>query len=239
MRKLFFIFYFFLIFLFLVGAIAPSVSAICSIGASPLEMTANAKPGQTVELAWNIINLRGDRPTHVLISQTEGPNWKVEYNPEASIVEYEVAGILTETEETFAVPQSEVVKEKPDKLPSGKLAYIAHPNVSEGYILVDKQVKIYIEIPENAEIGKLEEFVFTAKGSCFGETGAVSASLATELKVKILPVTEYYEKPAGSGITGNVIGEFFGDNPGLSVVFGVLLLVIVGLVVYVVRLKKK
>jgi hypothetical protein len=46
-------------------------------------------------------------------------------------------------------------------------------------------MKILITLPENAKIGEKETFVFTALGRCFGETGSVSASLATELKVHI------------------------------------------------------
>jgi hypothetical protein len=187
----------------------PIVSATCSLGASPLEMTANAKPGQIVEIKWNFFNLRGDRPTHVLVSKSEGPDWKVEYEPKAEIKQYEVSGVITDSEENFVMSRSEIVQERPEILPSGKKAYIVHPDSSKGYILVDEQMKIYITIPDNAEIGKQEDFVFEALGKCFGETGAVSASLATELKVNIRTTTEYYEKPLEEEVKEEEIGKKF------------------------------
>ncbi len=197
MKKLFFI----LFFIFLVGTLAifqfPFVSATCSLGASPLEMSAKAKPGQVVEITWNFFNLRGDRPTHVLVSKISGPDWKITYEPKPEIKQYEVSGIVTDSEENFAMDKSEIVKEKPVPLPEGKVAYIVHPNSSKGYVLVDKQMKIYIEVPDEVKIGKQEEFVFEAVGKCFGEIGTVPASLATELKVKIIPTLKYYEKPVG------------------------------------------
>jgi hypothetical protein len=192
--------------IFFVFAISFS-SAKCSIGASPLEMSASARTGQTVEVIWNLINLRGDRNTHVLISQTSGLDWEVEYIPVAGLKRYDIAGAEQEINSNFAIPVSEVVSEKPEPLPAGKLAYIVHPNVQEGYILVDKQQKILITIPDDAKIGETQEFVFTALGRCFGEVGTVTASVATELKVKITPTTEYYEREID-----DVKKEFFGTQ---------------------------
>ena len=243
--KTFFSFFLFS-FIFLVGtlAIVPFVNAACSLGASPLEMSARAKPGQTVEITWNLFNLRGDRPTHVLISKDSGLDWDISYSPEAETKQYEVSGIITNSLENFAMDKSEIVMTKPEPLPSGKVAYVVHPNASLGYILVDKQIKIYIEIPENAKIGKQEEFVFTALGKCFGETGSVSASLATELKVKIIPTTEYYEKPVGeeSKVTslGKKIVDLF-DNvkPVYMITTGVTLILLIVFVVLIVLARRK
>jgi len=240
----FFLFFFFLFFV--VGTLAPLslVSATCSLGASPLEMSANAKPGQTVEITWNLFNLRGDRATHVLIDKAEGADWEISYNPEAKTKQYEVSGIITDSLENFAMDKSEIVTTKPEPLPSGKLAYVAHPNSSLGYILVDKQMKISITLPENAEIGKEENFVFEAIGKCFGETGSVSASLATELKVKIIPTTEYYEKPVGeeSKVTslGKKIVDLF-DNvkPVYMITTGVTLILLIVFVVLIVLARRK
>lgn len=246
MRKVFFIFVFFLFLFFLVGTLAPLslVSATCSLGASPLEMSARAKPGQTVEIAWNILNLRGDRPTHVLVSKDSGADWDITYEPEAHTEQYEVSGILTDSNENFAVPKSVIVTEKPE----GKI-YVAHPNASLGYILVDKQIKIFVEVPENAEIGKQEEFVFTALGKCFGETGSVSASLATELKVKITPTLEYYEKPyepeAETKTTSigrkilDLISEPSQMSPVTMIATGTSLILIIVLIVLVIVMRGK
>jgi len=222
----------------------PFVSAACSLGASPLEMSANAKPGQTVEIAWNFFNLRGDRPTHVLISKDSGADWQITYNPIAENKSYEVSGIITNSLENFAMDKSEIVMTKPEPLPSGKVAYVVHPNSSLGYILVDKQMKILITIPDDAEIGKAENFVFEALGKCFGETGTVSASLATELKVKITPSTEYYEKPVGEtasvGSLGKKIVNLF-DNvkPVYMITIGLTLILLIVLVVLVVLARRK
>lgn len=238
MKKIFFIFIFFIFFIFLFGSL---VSAICSLGASPLEMQARAKPGQIVEITWNFFNLRGDRATHVLVSKTEGADWEISYEPEAGIKQYEVSGMITDSNENFAMDKSEVVTIKPEPLPEGKVAYVVHPDSSLGYILVDKQIRISIEVPEDAEIGKEEEFVFEAIGKCFGETGSVSASLATELKVKITPTTDYYEKPVTgekekgiSKLTGAVIG---GGATGIFVVTILILLIVV--LALLVKLKKR
>jgi heme exporter protein D len=224
----------------------PFVNAACSLGASPLEMSANAKPGQTVEITWNFFNLRGDRPTHVLISKDSGPSWEISYSPAAENRSYEVSGIITNSFENFAMDKSEIVTTKPEPLPSGKLAYVVHPNSSLGYILVDKQMKILIEVPDDAKIGKQEEFKFEAVGKCFGETGSVSASLATELKVKITPSTEYYEKAVGeeSQVTslGKKLVDLFsggGIKPVYMISTGITLILLIVLVVLVVLARRK
>lgn len=209
-------------------------------------MKAQAHPGQTVEIEWNFFNLRGDRPTHVLISKSEGPNWNIIYSPESELKGYEVSGIIQEIKENFAMPKSEIVSEKPEKLPTGKLDYIVHPNSNKGYILVDEQMKILIEIPENAEIGKQQEFVFEALGSCFGEQGAVSASLATELKVILTPSTEYYEKPLDETSSvrnlGQKIANLFDNEVEPVYMIGTgttLILVIVFVVMIILASKRK
>ena len=243
----FFLFFFFLFFV--VGTLAPLslVSATCSLGASPLEMSANAKPGQTVEITWNLFNLRGDRATHVLIDKAEGADWEISYNPEAKTKQYEVSGIITDSLENFAMDKSEIVTTKPEPLPSGKLAYVAHPNSSLGYILVDKQMKISITLPENAEIGKEENFVFEAIGKCFGETGSVSASLATELKVKITPSTSYYEKPVQETTNQTSLGKqilnmISGEkqlSPVTMIASGFTLILVVIFIVLIIIARKK
>ncbi len=241
--KTFFSFFLFS-FIFLVGtlAIVPLVSAACSLGASPLEMSANAKLGQTVEITWNFFNLRGDRPTHVLISKSGGADWEISYSPEAEIKQYEVSGIMQDSFENFAMDKSEIIKIKPEPLPSGKVAYVVHPNSSEGYILVDKQMKILITIPENAEIGKQEEFVFEAIGKCFGETGSVSASLATELKVKITPTTEYMKKEVTTSNLGKKIANLFSGEqikPVYMISTGITLILLIVFIVLVVLVRRK
>ncbi|MCX6749044.1 MAG: hypothetical protein NT076_05570 [Candidatus Pacearchaeota archaeon] len=219
------------------------VSASCSLGASPLEMQAQASPGQTVDIYWNIFNLRGDRATHILINQSKGPAWNVIYLPQASIKQYDVSGIMTNSFENFAVDKSTIVKIKPEPLPSGKVAYIVHPNSSEGYILVDKQIKISVKVPDDAELGKAQDFVFEAVGKCFGETGSVSASLATELKVKITPVSEtYYEKEVSSSSLGQKISSIFSQTqikPIYAVTIGITLVLIIVLIILFVLMNKK
>lgn len=222
----------------------PFVNATCSLGASPLEMSANAKPGQTVEITWNFFNLRGDRPTHVLISKDSGADWEITYNPAAENKSYEVAGIITNSLENFAMDKSEIVTTKPEPLPAGKVAYVVHPNSSLGYILVEKQMKILITLPDDAKIGEAQNFVFTALGKCFGETGSVAASLATELKVKITPSTDYYEKPVGEtasvGSLGKkIIGLFDNIKPVYMISTGLTLILIIVLVVLVVLARRK
>jgi len=210
-------------------------------------MTANAKPGQQVEITWNFFNLRGDRATHVLVNKTTGADWEIVYSPEAEIKKYEVSGILTDSSENFAMDKSEVVKIKPEPLPAGKLAYVVHPNSSEGFILVDKQMKILITIPENAKIGDKQDFVFEAVGKCFGETGAVSASLATELKVKITPSTSYYEKPVQETTNQTSLGKqilnmISGEkqlSPVTMIASGFTLILVVIFIVLIIIARKK
>jgi hypothetical protein len=209
-------------------------------------MSANAQPGQTVEVVWNFINLRGDRPTHIAISKSSGPNWEVDYDPKLETKMYDVAGIETESLENFAVSKSEIVLEKPDPLPEGKVAYVVHPDSTQGYILVDEQLKIFIEVDDNAKVGETQEFVFEAIGSCFGETGAVSANLATELKVRVTPLLEYYEKPLdeegeSKDLDRNIL-NIFGDsskiNPVAVILGGFSLILIIALIFLLDAVKK-
>ena len=231
MRFFYFIFLFFF-FIFIVGLL-PLANASCSLGASPLAMSAEAEPGQKVEIGWNVFNLRGDRPTHVLISKSKGPDWKIDYEPQAEMKQYEVSGIVKNSTENLVIEKSEIVKEKP----SGD--YVVHPNSSKGYIKIKRQQKIYVSIPEDAEIGKTKDFVFTGVGKCFGQTGAISASVATELKVSITPVEEYYEKPVGTN--SESIGQKFVDaiskgskiKPAYMIMIGITLILFIVFIILV------
>lgn len=201
-------------------------------------MTASAKPGQTVEINWNFFNLRGDRPTHVLVSQSEGSSWNVIYSPKAENKSYDISGIVTSSFENFVMDKSQVVKEKPTSI------YVTHPNSSEGYILVDKQMKIYVTIPEDVKIGEQKEFVFIALGKCFGETGSVAASLATELKVKITPTTDYYEKPIENieDDKGQTLGLFSSQTkikPAYMILSGITLILLIMFVVLILMARAK
>ena len=219
---------------------ASFVNASCSIGASPLEMSASAKPGQIVEINWNIFNLEGDRATHVLISKSSGPNWGISYTPAPSNKTYDVSGVIQSIMENFAIDKSAIVKSKPSGL------YVVHPNASEGFIVIDKPMKILISLPSDAKIGETQDFVFTALGSCFGDSGAVTASVATELKVHITPSLGYYEKPVedDTNQTSFLSGLFSSkmQNPALIVAIGstlVLIIVLILLFVFLIRKKNK
>lgn len=182
------IFVSFFIFLFSLSLI----SSACSLGANPLSMEARAKPGQEVVGTWNLYNLYGDRTTHVKIEKIEGPNWKINYNPDIHKASYEVVGEIQTIEENIAIEKSSVVLEVPKDIPEG-MNYVKHPS-QEGYIPV-KPINIYITIPKDAKIGQNYKFVFEAQGNCFLEAGTAIPGIATQLEFNIKPTTEFYEKP--------------------------------------------
>lgn len=232
---------FFLFFLFLVGTLAiinsDFVYASCSIGASPLEMSAKARPGQTVEVAWNLFNLGGDRPSHVLVTKSSGPDWSIAYIPRAENKSYDISGISQSIFENFAIDKSPIVSAKPV---SG--VYVVHPNASLGYIVVENIMKIRITLPEDADIGEQQNFIFTALARCFGESGAVTASVATELKVHITPSTDYYESAVDSRNVGRKIIDFFSSrstSPGVVIGGGFTLILTIVFIVLVVMARKK
>jgi len=169
-----------------------SISASCSLGANPLSMEAGAKPGQEVVGTWNLYNLYGDRSTHIVIEKIEGPDWEISFTPDIHQASYEVSGIVQTIDENVALEESSVVLEIPENPPAG-LDYVKHPN-QDGYIPV-RPIKIFITIPEDANIGQNYEFVFEAKGSCFTGPGAVIPGVSTQLNFGVKPTTDFYEKP--------------------------------------------
>jgi hypothetical protein len=199
----------FFVFLFFCSCV---VSASCSLGATPLGMGAEAKPGQEVMVTWNFYNLYGDRMTHIIISKISGPDWEIRYDPVIHEENYNISGVIISKTENLAVENSSVTLKIPENSPEG-ISYVKHPN-KEGYIQVNP-VKIYIKIPEDAKLWQDYEFSFEVKGSCFTDPGTVIPAIATQLRVDIIPKGDFYEKVAYeekkggifSGITGGVIGS--------------------------------
>lgn len=189
------------------------VEAACSIGANPLSMDARAVPGQIVIATWNLYNIHGDRITHVKVSAVEPlPGWEISFEPELHNATYNVTGVLQIIEENVGLEPSSVVEAVPEPIPEG-MDYVRHPG-GEGYIPV-KPVKIYVEVPEDAELWKDYNFTFEALGNCFMEPGAVVPAIATqlELNIKIISGEGYFEE----GVTGeeNCTDGIDNDNDGL------------------------
>ncbi|MDD5699978.1 MAG: hypothetical protein PHH00_02175 [Candidatus Nanoarchaeia archaeon] len=215
------------------------VSASCSIGATPLRIDAGAKSGEEVLVMWNFYNLYGDRTTHMVVSKISGPDWEIRYDPVLHEESYDISGVITDKMENLAIENSPVVLEIPKNPPEG-VSYVKHPN-EKGYIPV-KPIKIYIKIPENAEIWKHYEFAFEARGDCFTEPGAVIPALATQLKVDITPKNDFYEKPVSRekkagflGFTGAVIGSINTTTKILAIT--VIFLIIIILILLIKRRK--
>lgn len=225
----------------------PIVKAACSLGANPLSMDARAIPGQTVIATWNFYNLYGDRTTHIKVSLAEGPDWQVSYEPALHEANYEVMGVEQTIEENVAVEVIPVVDSIPEIIPEG-IDYVKHPKEA-GYIPV-KPVRIYIKIPEDAELWKNYDLVFEAVGNCFMEPGAVMPAVATQLKLSIKTISGgYYEKEipeekegpariAGeAGITGAVIGPLK-ENKLVAFLFLIIILLVVMIIVNTKKLKE-
>ena len=184
---------YFFIFFFLFLSFSSFVSAACSIGATPLEMGAKAKPGTTVEVTWNLYNLYGDRTTHIAVTKLSGPDWTITYNPALHTANYDVSGVIENRTENLAIENMSVALTIPAEIPEG-MNYLKHPS-REGYIPV-KLMKIYITVPENAKLGQNFAFAFQAKGDCFTGPGAVIPAAALQLKVNITTANDvFYEKP--------------------------------------------
>ena len=211
-------------------------------------MEVSAKPGQEGVRTWNLYNLYGDRTTHIVIEKIEGPDWEISFTPDIHEANYEVSGIIQTIDENVALEESSVVLEIPENPPEG-VDYVKHPN-QEGYIPV-RPINIYITIPENAELWKVYEFVFEAKGNCFTEPGAVIPGVATQLNFNVKPTTEFYEKPLEElkvkndtqkapeepgliGITGAVTGV--GLAVGMLTISTLILIIVILLLVL--RIKK-
>lgn len=186
------------------------VEAACSIGANPLSMDARAIPGQTVIATWNLYNIHGDKITHVKISAVDPfPGWEISFEPELHDATYNVTGVLQTIEENVGLEPSSVVETVPETIPEG-MDYVRHPG-GEGYIPV-KPVKIYVKVPEDAEIFKDYKFTFEALGNCFMEPGAVAPAIATQLELNIKTISgeEFYEEE----VTGEEICTDGIDNDG-------------------------
>ncbi len=171
-----------------------SAYASCSLGATPLSVSAKAKPGNTVEVTWNLYNMYGDRNTHVTISisgQEEG--WEFTIDPPLQTNKFNVAGVTQEVQENLYLTPKPAVDVYPAVIPQGQ-NYIKHP-FKDAYIPVSV-VKIYIKVPETVSPWENHKFTVTATGKCFGtETGTLSTQVSTSLDVNIQTVPEsYYEE---------------------------------------------
>jgi hypothetical protein len=168
-------------------------------------MGAKVKPGTTVEVTWNLYNLYGDRTTHITITKTSGPDWKITYEPPLHTGFYDVSGVIVNKTENIEIENSSVVLEIPANVPNDTV-YVKHPNLP-GYILT-KPIKMYITVPENAKLFQNYNFTFQAKGDCFNAPGSVIPAAALQFKVAITPTNEYSEKPVSNakGTAGTATG---------------------------------
>jgi len=150
-------------------------------------------------------NLYGDRITHVKVTQIEGPDWEITFEPEIHTATYEVTGVIQTIEENVGVELGLVVKEIPEIIPEG-MDYVKHPK-EEGYIPV-KPVKISIEVPEDAELWRDYDFTFEAIGNCFMEPGAVIPAVATQFELSVRTISgEYHEEEITTTIPEEVTPE--------------------------------
>jgi hypothetical protein len=182
----------FVLSLFLLPAL---VAAACSIGANPLHMSAQAVPGETVVVSWNLYNIHGDRTTHVVVEGAESnPSWEVLFDPEVHTASYNVTGVIQEIDENVGLAPTEVVDEVPDPKPEG-YDYVNYPG-GDGYIPV-RPIGISVKVPEDVEL--FEDYVleFQATGNCFMETGTVIPGIATKLELTIRTVSgePFFETP--------------------------------------------
>lgn len=215
------------IFLFILFSFSFIIKASCSIGATPLEEQANVKPGNIVEIDWDIYNIDGDRPTHVTINKFSGPDWNITYDPPLAVAYYNVSGVIVNKTENLEVENIGIVPTIPENSSDG-WSYVKHPTEA-GYIPV-KKVKIYVTVPDNTKLFQNYNFTFQAKGDCFMNAGSVIPSIATQLKVSITPINAYSEAPVSQNVATGGTGTGFSIlgmgtvTSILAIIGGVLLL---------------
>lgn len=166
-------------------------SATCSIGSNPLDLELNEIAGKTISASWNFYNLYGNRTTDVNLEVIEKPSgWNVRFEPKS-----------------FSLDLLPIVEAIPENIPQG-IDYLKHPS-KDGYIPV-KVVKIYIDIPKDAE-NKEYSLIFEAIGNCFLE-GAVIPAISTQLNLDVILTSENYDN--------NKIGREDKKSDGIIDVFG-------------------
>ncbi len=170
------------------------VYAACSLGATPLSVSAKAKPGNIVEVTWNLYNMYGDRSTHVNVTLSGTEGWEYTITPALYDYTFSISGTeRSVTANMFLLPKP-AVDVYPGIIATGE-DFIQHPFNQNTYIPVST-VKILITVPGDAEIYQTKTLQAIAKGMCFGETtGTLQTQVSTQLDITIETVSvEYYEE---------------------------------------------
>lgn len=115
----------------------------------------------------------GDRTAHISVSIEKPEGWNVYVVPEIQNVTYNISGVLVGSMENLYVEPRPKLQTIPEPKEEG-IYYIPSPS-GKGYLQA-KKITIYVEVPENAEIGKSYLISATATANYFGELGSVMFS---------------------------------------------------------------
>ncbi|MCM8830623.1 MAG: hypothetical protein NC918_00290 [Candidatus Omnitrophica bacterium] len=176
-------FYFIFIFIYFLY-FGYSQNALYDFGSMQQGKTFSAEPGEQLNLSlfFFVDKEYGNRITHVKLDISEKPNWDIYLIPPKHIELVNVSGVLVESEENIYVEPREVLPQKPEPGEEG-ITYIRSPS-GKGYLQA-KEVKIVVNVPKNAELGKIYPLVIRAEAFWFGREGNIALKQTRTFRFEI------------------------------------------------------
>ncbi len=125
----------------------------------------------------------GDRTAHISISIDGPQGWNIYVLPELKNYTFNISGVLANSEENIYVEPRPKLQSIPDPKEEG-IYYIASPS-GKGYLQA-KKVTIYVNVPEDVEIGKTYPILVSASAKYFGDLGSLSFSQSRNFDFNVL-----------------------------------------------------
>ncbi len=201
-------------------------------------------PGKEGTVKLFFYNIFGNRITHIRLDVSEAPeDWVISFDPSSHTTAVNLSGVLVNVTENLFVEPSKAVDKIPEDVPES-IEYISS---SVGYIGA-KPVIITIKVPEDEQVGKVENITISGVASWLGQTGNVAIVQSRDFTYQVTVVAEEFteeiilpeegvvereaEQPAG--ITGLIVA-----NPAVAGIIIILVLIILGLLAILLRKPKK
>ncbi|MEM3455522.1 MAG: hypothetical protein QXT72_03075 [Candidatus Micrarchaeia archaeon] len=185
MNKFVFSFLLFLFSLNLANVVVAQDAPRLAFGSVYYTKGASVTPGSnfSYDIYFFVDSEYGDRTAHISVSVNSPDGWKTYVLPELTNRTFNISGTLATSEENIYVEPRPKLQSIPDPKEEG-IYYIASPS-GRGYLQA-KKVTIYVNVPENAEVGKTYLISASAVAKYFGDLGSLSFSQARNFDFNVL-----------------------------------------------------
>jgi len=180
--------FFIVVFILLATSVIAQESPKYNFGSAQGGEDLTLAPGEEISTKLFFYNIFGNRITHISLNAGDLPEgWEVSIDPELHTTQVRVSGIDTEIEENLFVEPSEAVEEVPEIIPEG-IEYIR----SSVGLIGAKPVSITISVPDDAQLGSIEDISISGTAEWLGQAGSVAFNQQRTFNYKVSVISDEF-----------------------------------------------